>query len=497
MIDTSAYDTLDLAVNVGTSTAVNLYLYFRDGSENLFTVVELDTYNGGSWSANTWEDISIPLADIDMDNYSGTASFHVESDGVAVVNYDNIEFVGTGGGGGSTYANPHAATSINGVSQSYDNNGNLTGTGSGLSNTWNYQNRLTQSRGGTATTTYLYDETGQRTAKTSNSFTTHYPFSVYEAQGATTTKHIYAGDILVATIQSDTPSPKTYYNHQDHLGSTNVVSTSDGYLTQVLDYYPFGSLRVDESYGDTDISKKFTGFELDRETDLSYAGARYLDCARGQFTSQDPVFQAIGDWKTVQEKTGDKLGLYLQNPQTHNSYSYAANNPIRNKDQSGEYLESVVDVAFIAYDLYKVGEAVVTGGDVKSQLGYLGLDVAGLAVPGGTGFGLAGRIAAKGGDEFAQGAVKVGNLGLDSANTKSVQNTLERIKNGDTSAFKQGGTTFNNKEGLLPKGNYKEYTVETPGLNHRGEQRIVHNVDTGEKYYTGDHYKTFKKIEED
>lgn len=151
------YTTLDLAVNVGRSKSVNLYLYFRNGSETLLTVVDLDNYNGGSWSANTWEDVSIPLSALNMSNRTGTTSLHIESDSVAVINYDNIEFVGTGGGGGSTYANPHAATAINGITQSYDNNGNLASTSQGLLKTWNYQNRLTQSQGGgTATTTYLY-----------------------------------------------------------------------------------------------------------------------------------------------------------------------------------------------------------------------------------------------------------------------------------------------------------------------------------------------------
>jgi RHS repeat-associated protein len=149
-------------------------------------------------------------------------------------------------------------------------------------------------------------------------------------------------------------------------------------------------------------TKRYTGHQYDEETDLSYMGARYYDGERSQFVSQDPVFLSAGSWATVQEKTGDKLGFYLKNPQTHNSYGYAANNPLRYEDQNGEYLESVVDVAFIAYDLYKVGHALAIGGNVKAELGYLGLDIAGLAVPAGTGFGMAGRVAAKGGDEFAQ-----------------------------------------------------------------------------------------------
>jgi hypothetical protein len=49
---------------------------------------------------------------------------------------------------GSNYANPHAASSINGSTYTYDRNGNLTAAGTRV-NSWDYQNRLTQSGNGT------------------------------------------------------------------------------------------------------------------------------------------------------------------------------------------------------------------------------------------------------------------------------------------------------------------------------------------------------------
>lgn len=63
------------------------------------------------------------------------------------------------------------------------------------------------------------------------------------------------------------------------------------------------------------------------------------------------------------------------------------------------------------------------------------------------------------------------------------------------------GKHFGNYEGLLPKEKgdyYREYTVKTPGLNHRGERRIV--VGGGTKtdpdvwYYTSDHFESFCSI---
>lgn len=58
------------------------------------------------------------------------------------------------------------------------------------------------------------------------------------------------------------------------------------------------------------------------------------------------------------------------------------------------------------------------------------------------------------------------------------------------------GSTFGNFEGVLPdreRGYYAEYTVETPGLDHRGARRIVAG-DGGELYWTEDHYESFERI---
>ena len=57
-------------------------------------------------------------------------------------------------------------------------------------------------------------------------------------------------------------------------------------------------------------------------------------------------------------------------------------------------------------------------------------------------------------------------------------------------------STFGNFEGLLPdrpRGYYREYTVETPGLDHRGARRIVAG-EGGELYWTEDHYESFERI---
>lgn len=63
---------------------------------------------------------------------------------------------------------------------------------------------------------------------------------------------------------------------------------------------------------------------------------------------------------------------------------------------------------------------------------------------------------------------------------------------------RKDGSTFGNREGRLPKerrGYYREYTVLTPGVKHRGARRIVTGgnpaTDPPFWYYTKDHYESF------
>lgn len=74
--------------------------------------------------------------------------------------------------------------------------------------------------------------------------------------------------------------------------------------------------------------------------------------------------------------------------------------------------------------------------------------------------------------------------------------TLDLIDAGGPYPYDEDGRTFGNYEGLLPdheRGYYREFTVESPGLSHRGPLRIVAG-DAGELYWTTDHYASFERI---
>ncbi len=96
------------------------------------------------------------------------------------------------------------------------------------------------------------------------------------------------------------------------------------------------------------------------------------------------------------------------------------------------------------------------------------------------------------------GEVALGALPLQA------QQTLALIRQGGPFPYRKDGTTFGNRERLLPgqpRGYYTEYTVPTPGSRDRGARRIVAGKGTtgspatsGEYYYTDDHYQSFRRI---
>ena len=85
--------------------------------------------------------------------------------------------------------------------------------------------------------------------------------------------------------------------------------------------------------------------------------------------------------------------------------------------------------------------------------------------------------------------------------------TLLLIRQGGPFPYpRKDGSTFGNFEKRLPlqaQGYYREYTVPTPGSRDRGARRIIAGegrggdvANSGEYYYTDDHYRSFRRIRE-
>ncbi len=81
------------------------------------------------------------------------------------------------------------------------------------------------------------------------------------------------------------------------------------------------------------------------------------------------------------------------------------------------------------------------------------------------------------------------------------QEILALIQRGGPFRHDKDGTVFGNRERLLPlqpRGYYREYTVRTSGVSHRGARRIVCGGQQPTRpdacYYTEDHYASFRRI---
>ena len=84
------------------------------------------------------------------------------------------------------------------------------------------------------------------------------------------------------------------------------------------------------------------------------------------------------------------------------------------------------------------------------------------------------------------------------------RDVLAAIHAGGPFTSHRDGIVFGNRERILPqrpRGFYAEYTVPTPGERTRGARRIIAGRgnsgdfrNSGEYYYTDDHYQSFRRI---
>ncbi|MEX5213392.1 MAG: DNRLRE domain-containing protein [Nitrospiraceae bacterium] len=211
---------------------------------------------------------------------------------------------------------------------SYDANGNLI-SGAGRTISYNAENKPISITANGQTTTFVYDGDGGRVKKIAGTTTTRYIGKLYECDNTSCTRFIFAGNTRIATVTVNTGA--VHYWHQDHLGSSSVITDSAGALVQTLAYYPYGATRANQSSANpaVDVPYKYTGKELDSTTGLYYYAARYYDPALGRFISADTIVPNPRD------------------PQELNRYTYAGNNPFKYTDPTGHFkLAKVLDRIF-------------------------------------------------------------------------------------------------------------------------------------------------------
>jgi len=128
-------------------------------------------------------------------------------------------------------------------------------------------------------------------------------------------------------LQAPDPALEIAYYHQDHLGSSSVVTDGNGRVVEETSYYPFGEIRRNGTVMPQPY--KFSQKERDEESRLHCFEARYLNASVGRFLKPDPKFARIGSLDS------SDFQAMVANPQKLHLYAYVLNNPTRFVDPSG------------------------------------------------------------------------------------------------------------------------------------------------------------------
>ncbi len=246
---------------------------------------------------------------------------------------------------------------------SFDLNGNMKKIGNRYFY-WNYADRMRAATISTASDScntsmqalYLYDANGMRVMKVVKCGSilkiTVYIDGIYEiyqeltktnsslsdAKEHKTYKHIMDETTRIAIIKAiivqtkPDNEPLILYHQEDHLGSSQIVTTENGNLYSQEEYYPYG----ETSFGSYAKKRyRYNGKERDEETGFYYYGARYYIPWVGRWVSLDPI---ILDLDIKQEKDNLDYLVYQMN-----GYCAFRNNPIKLIDPTGKQVEQIVD----------------------------------------------------------------------------------------------------------------------------------------------------------
>ena len=116
---------------------------------------------------------------------------------------------------------------------------------------------------------------------------------------------------LILLLSATTAHSATYYFHNDHLGTPQVLTDENQAVVWKGTYDPFG--KVTETVATVEQNLRFPGQYLDRESGLHYNYFRTYDPEVGRYTQSDPI----------------GLGGGI------NTYGYVLGNPLRYFDRFG------------------------------------------------------------------------------------------------------------------------------------------------------------------
>lgn len=253
--------------------------------------------------------------------------------------------------GGGLGQGPHALASANGVTYSYDNNGNLISTSNGTNITWNSENMpATVVQGGS--TMYQKFFVGESLwKKVEPAGTTYYLPSMRIENNQV--RKFFGG------FAERSPDGSLKFYHGDQLGSASLVTDSAGAMIRRQSYMPYGSDRLIDPNGSFNPKYQFN-FKEKESTGFYDYGARLY-------------FPLTGRWLSPDGSTADGL----------NRYGYVRNNPLRFSDPTGhdgkedfpKTVETIYNESLDAINALKPGQRVLIG-DAGVNNGSMGAAMA-------------------------------------------------------------------------------------------------------------------------
>ena len=93
--------------------------------------------------------------------------------------------------------------------------------------------------------------------------------------------------LLAAPLFAKDLKAETYFFHNDHLGTPQVVTDENQEVVWEAEYDPFG--RATETVAMIDQNLRFPGQYYDSETELHYNYFRTYDPTTGRYIEGDPI----------------------------------------------------------------------------------------------------------------------------------------------------------------------------------------------------------------
>jgi RHS repeat-associated protein len=330
---TYGYDVLGRPTSIqSTSSAVlqNLnYSYYGVGSNQY-----------GNMSQR--QDVAKNLTEtFGYDGLNRLTSSQVTGQTAVTVSYDSFgNILNKSDRGNYSYganAGPHAATSIGGVTNTYDANGNYTGTGTSRTVTYDTHDKPLTLAAGPSNSQFRYGPDGDyieridayifQTADTLYAQNAEIQYNLrsgtsqvrrYLPGGAYQLVSFNAAGVITGTT--------TEYLLDDHIGSTDVIADASGNVQQPMSFDAWGmrrnpttwvALTSAANFDNSQTSHGYTGHEMVDNEDIVHMHGRIYDARWGRMLQADPYIQDALD------------------TQAQNRYAYVLNNPLIHTDPTG------------------------------------------------------------------------------------------------------------------------------------------------------------------